>query len=372
MNICILGGGNMGTLLMGDLGAKEDISVRLLTSRPDDWSNSIEVCDNDGNCKYSGKIDVISSEPEDVISGADIIISTLPSNMFKSTIEKISPFIKAGAWVGIMPGNGGNEFYCKELIERGCVVFGFQRVFGISRVKEYGKSVFDLGKKKELYIAAMPMSKTVEVCEVMEHLLNVKCNPLANYLDVTLAPANPILHTSRLYEMFHDYKEGFHFDRMINFYTEWTVEDSTMLLACDEEVQLLNRTLGYVNTACNSSVKQYFGAKTAEDMTEKISNIVALQNIHSPMIRTAHGFVPDFKSRYFLEDFPCGLCIIKSFAEIAEIKTPNIDKILMWFEHITGFEYYVDGKFNGKDLIDLPLPVNFGMHTLEDIAAYYK
>lgn len=372
MNICILGGGNIGTLLLGELGRKENISVRLLTSRPDDWNHTIEVCDNDGTFKYSGRVDVISSDPAEVISDADIIISTLPSYMFNRTIQKIKPFLKAGAWIGVMPGNGGSEFYCNELIENGHTLFGFQRVYGIARLKEYGKSVYDLGKKKELFIAAMPSTNTVEICKVMEELFNLKCNPLPNYLHVALTPANPILHTARLYEMFHNYTEGNYFDRMISFYTEWTDEASTLFIACDEEVQSLCRKLETVDLKKVGFVRDYFEAETPQEMTAKMSSIVALKNINSPMLKIEEGYIPDFKSRYFMEDFPFGLCIIKSFSEIVGVEIPLIDKILMWFESVTGVEYYVDGKFAGKDMKNLPLPQNFGLNSVEDIIAYYR
>ncbi|MGV8981332.1 NAD/NADP octopine/nopaline dehydrogenase family protein [Clostridium sp.] len=372
MNICILGGGNIGTLVIGDIGRKEDISVRLLTSRPDEWNHIIEVCDNDGIFKYSGRLDVISNNPEEVVSDADIILSTLPSHMFAKIIQTIKPFIKVGAWIGMMPGNGGSEFYCKELIESGCTMFGFQRIYGIARIKEYGKSVYDLGKKKELCIGAIPACKTAEICKIMGNLFNVKCNPVVNYLQVTLTPENPILHTARIYEMFHNYSEGIYWKRMINFYTEWTNEDSTILIACDEELQTLCRRLDTIDLEGVGSIREYFGAETPQQMTAKISNTVSLKDIKSPMLMTEKGYIPDLKSRYFMEDFPFGLCIIKAFSKIAEVETPLIDKILRWFENITGVEYYVDSRFEGKDLKNLPLPQNFGINSVEDIIAYYK
>ncbi|MFT5872006.1 MAG: opine dehydrogenase [Clostridium sp.] len=372
MNVCILGGGNIGTLLMGDIGRSEDISIRLLTSRPDEWNHIIEVCDNDGTIKYKGRVDVISSNPEEVISDADIIISTLPSNIFSKMIQIIKPFFKKEVWIGMMPGNGGGEFYCRELIENGCTIFGFQRVHGIARLKEYGKSVYDLGKKEELFIGAIPARNTSDVCKVLEHILKIKCNPLENFLQVSLTPGNPILHTARLYGIFHHYKEGVYFENMIQFYNEWTDECSQMLIATDEELQNLCLKLGTIDLKKVGFVKEYFGADSAQQMTAQISNKPALKNVLSPLIKTENGYIPDFNSRYFQEDFSYGLCIIKSFCELAKVKTPIIDKILMWFENFSGVEYYVDGRFIGKDLKGLPLPQNFGIKSIEDIFAFYK
>ncbi|MBU3182051.1 NAD/NADP octopine/nopaline dehydrogenase family protein [Clostridium psychrophilum] len=372
MNVCILGGGNIGTLLMGDIGTNKNISVRLFTSRPDEWNHIIEVCDNDGTIKHTGRIDVISSNPEEVIRDADIIISTLPSYIFSKTIQRIKPFFKKGVWIGMMPGNGGGEFYCNELIENGCTIFGFQRVYGISRLKEYGKSVYDLGKKDELFIGAIPARNTTDVCKALESILNMTCNPLENFLQVSLTPANPILHTARLYGIFNHYKEEVYFENMIQFYNEWTDECSEMLIATDEEVQNLCLKLGTIDLNKVGFVKEYFGADSVKQMTAQISNKPALKNIQSPLIKTEKGYIPDFNSRYFLEDFPYGLCIIKSFCELVEVKTPFIDKILMWFENFFGVEYYVDGRFAGKDLKGLPRPQNFGINSIEDVFEYYK
>ncbi|MCS3234927.1 NAD/NADP octopine/nopaline dehydrogenase family protein [Phocaeicola vulgatus] len=62
------------------------------------------------------------------------------------------------------------------------------------------------------------------------------------------------------------------------------------------------------------------------------------------------GFLPDFKSRYFTEDFPFGLLIIKSIAEVLNICTPNIDKILLWGQDVLNKEYIHEGELKGKDL----------------------
>ena len=48
------------------------------------------------------------------------------------------------------------------------------------------------------------------------------------------------------------------------------------------------------------------------------------------MKRVEEGWIPDFESRYFTEDFPFGLQYIKSIAEQNDVLTPTIDKVLAW------------------------------------------
>jgi hypothetical protein len=42
------------------------------------------------------------------------------------------------------------------------------------------------------------------------------------------------------------------------------------------------------------------------------------------------GFVPDFGSRYFTEDFPYGLAIVRRLAQENGVPSPTIDRICEW------------------------------------------
>ena len=371
LNICILGGGNVGTLLAADLGRRDSVSVRIFTSRPDEWSSEIGVFDSGESFLYKGKEDIVSDNPEEVIKNADIIISTLPSHVVGNVIERIKPYISTHAWIGMMPGSGGGEFLCKDLIDIGSVFFGFQRVHGISRIRKYGTEVYSLGKKENIFVSAIPADRTKDICLLMEELLSIKCTPLANYLNVTLTPSNPILHTTRLYSLFYDWRPGLVWEEEIGFYDDWTDESSRLLLACDNELQEMCKMLYDLDLTMVKPLREHYESETPQELTRKIRSIAAFRGIKTPMQKTTDGFVPNFESRYFQEDFPYGLCIIKSFCDIVGVESPNIDRVLRWFEKTMGVEYYKDGKFSGRDLRELPLPVNYGISTIEDVLSYY-
>ena len=50
------------------------------------------------------------------------------------------------------------------------------------------------------------------------------------------------------------------------------------------------------------------------------------------MKETPNGWIPDFKSRYFQEDFAFGLKFIYLKANEYNIQTPTIDKVYRWSE----------------------------------------
>ena len=52
MNICILGGGNIGTVLLGDLAARKKYTVNLFTRKPEIWSREMWDKYNESNIDF--------------------------------------------------------------------------------------------------------------------------------------------------------------------------------------------------------------------------------------------------------------------------------------------------------------------------------
>jgi hypothetical protein len=112
---------------------------------------------------------------------------------------------------------------------------------------------------------------------------------------------------------------------------------------------------------------QHYGVEDAAALPRKISSIASFKGIPTPMLTTADGFVPDFQSRYFTEDIPYGLLIIKGVAEITATATPAIDTILTWAQTMMDKEYLVGAKLDGKDIAGSPIPQNSGITTTDDL-----
>ena len=85
------------------------------------------------------------------------------------------------------------------------------------------------------------------------------------------------------------------------------------------------------------------------------------------MLKTDDGFIPDFQSRYFTEDIPYGLLIIKSVAAITGTATPVIDTVITWAQEMMHKEYIVGGKLVGKDIAETPIPQNAGIVTTAEL-----
>jgi hypothetical protein len=152
---------------------------------------------------------------------------------------------------------------------------------------------------------------------------------MQNYYEVSLTNSNPILHPSRLYTMWKDWQEGIVYPTQPLFYEEWTEEASQLLIAMDREFFALLSILP-VREGSIPTILDYYESTDAASLTRKLQSIEAFKGMLSPMKQVEGGFVPDFSSRYFTEDFPYGLRIIQNLAQKHQVDTPTIDQVLAW------------------------------------------
>ena len=324
MKICICGGGGLGHVCAGVMASQKDVELNMLSGHPENWQNTITVTDLNGK-QYIAKIKRVSSKPEEVIVGQDIILFCLPGYLIEKTLRDIKPYI-GNATVGTVVSSTGFFFFAHETLGDDAKLFGFQRVPFISRVSEYGKSANLLGYKSELAAVLENIGNREEFRTKLERLFITPVSLLESFYEVALSNSNPILHTGRLFTMFKG-RENEVFDHNILFYKEWTDEASQKLIDMDAELfQLLNK-LGVHGI---QPLLTYYESTDAVSMTKKITSIPAFQTIISPMIEVNGGWMADFKSRYFTEDFPFGLRWIKEVAKRNNIETPVIDEVYDW------------------------------------------
>lgn len=333
MTITLCGGGNLGHVLAGYLSSQPGTTVSLLTSRPSAWSSSLEVSDSQGRI-YRGSLQQISANPADVIPTAQIVLLCLPGYAFQSVMEAIAPYLSPSTWVGSVVSSTGFFFQAGRHLPSGQPLFGFQRVPFISRIAEYGHRAELKGYKDSLSVAVLP--PTSESSEsgaaMLSHFLSlfhVPVRRLDSIYQASLSNSNPLLHTSRLYTLWHNWQPGITYPDCPMFYSDWTLEASHLYLAMDDELQHLARILG-LPPGSIPTVLDYYESTDAESLTAKLRSIQGFRGIPSPMRQTDAGWQPDLQSRYFHEDFPCGLRYPWQLARQHSLATPNIDKVYHW------------------------------------------
>lgn len=336
MNICICGGGNLGHVVTGYLAAKKEYDVNLLTRHPERWSSTLQVFTPEGKT-LEGTIHHLSANPADLIPQADIVLLCLPGYGIADTLKAICPYLRPQTAVGSIVSSTGFFFEAMDILSPKTTLFGFQRVPFIARLEEYGKSAHLLGYKPSLNIAIECGVRSEEcgmkLADTISEMFDTPVTLLGSHYEVSLTNSNPLLHTSRLYSMWHDWHEGMTYPVQNQFYSDWTDDASQLLMDMDKEFFRLLEVLP-VTPGAIPSVLDYYESTDAASLTRKLRSIEAFKGLLSPMKKVGNAYVPDFQSRYFTEDFPYGLAIIHRLLHEHQIPCPHIDKVYNWGESI--------------------------------------
>lgn len=368
MKISVIGAGNIGTAIAADLAREHQ--VKVYSSKPELFSKNLVYKDSENKQEFVSELFMVSSDYNLVLNGSDVIFVALPTFMIKPTCDKIKQYIKSDAIVGFVPGAGGIEYLAKSLIDCGITVFGFERVPYVSRVIKYG-TIVSASKKASYKTATFQKENGDRVSEIISKLFNRPCVKMNSFVSMSLTPT---LHTSRLYDLYKDYRKGQILADNPFFYGEWRDSASLICFDMDKELHMVCNGLTSLGIDASETVPYpiHYESPTPELLTKKLKSIVSLNKIKGPVIETENGdYLLDLNSRYFTESYPYRLCLVKGFAEILGIQTPVTDEVLLWYSNLVDKEYYVGKQFSGKDLTECNIPQNYGIQTKKSLLSFY-
>ena len=341
--ICIVGGGNVGLSCVFDfqkIFKKKEIYI--LTKKCTFFNSKIQRIDPEKNlCETIDKGFVFTNEYDLALKDADLVVVSLPSfciSDFVSKLESYNPKI-----ILYVPGYGNKDFFSQKFIKRGVIVAGFDRSPYVCRIID-NKTIY-CSKKNIVRIATVGNPINPQVVNMFSLLFGLQIIPLSNYYVVNFTPSNPILHTSRLYSLFKDANCEKKYKRMIKFYSEWDDFSSEIMLGMNSELQDLCSKIEKEKAIDLSEMiflNEHYEVTDSKSMTKKLRSINSLSKIESPMLKKNNSYFIDLNSRYFKEDFKFGLYILKLYADHFNIKTPNMDLVLIWYQNISGEKFFDD------------------------------
>ena len=374
--LIIVGGGNSGHVLAG-LAPKE-VETRLLTRRPGDWDKTIEVFSEDLTTSISeGYISTISSKPEEVIPGSNLIIMCSPVCAYDEILSKIAPYVDRGSHIGSLFGQGCSHFLAQSLLAN-AYFFEFQTIPWICRATHYGKQACIYGSQQNLRVATNSQERGKLLSNLKTLLRKSTIKFLPNFLSCTLTPSNQIVHPGRYYGIFHDWDgvSPYSESDIPLLYSDMDEFSAKCMMHLSNEIQLIKQGIVSHFPEINLDYVKPIKNRLIEDFSDLISDKSSLQTIwatshahrgiKTPVREVDGGFVPDCQTRLFEDDIPYGLCILKEYAEMLTIDTPCIDMIVEWHQTLMGKEFIVNGKLGGKDSQQCGGPSYYGIHTLQD------
>src|SRR5436305_8059667 len=215
-------------------------------------------------------------------------------------------------------------------------------------------------------------------------LLGVQIRPTAGFLTLTLGNPGQFIHPGLMYGAFRSWQgEEYDNDTIPRVYAEATDETGRVVEQMSREALSVARAIetqsgGALDLSGVVPVHDWLQSAYSHvtaDMTTVATcfRTGPIQARKAPMIEVSPGrFVPNFGYRYLSEDVPFGLVITRAIAEIVSVATPAIDEVIYWAQSNMRKAYLADGKVEGRDVRDLPIPQNYGVSTLPDLVGWYE
>eukprot|EP01065_Artemidia_motanka_P014651 TRINITY_DN1851_c0_g1_i3.p1 TRINITY_DN1851_c0_g1~~TRINITY_DN1851_c0_g1_i3.p1 ORF type:complete len:471 (+),score=186.50 TRINITY_DN1851_c0_g1_i3:66-1415(+) len=399
--ICVCGGGNAAHVMVGDLGSRGyEVNLYAPFTPPGGVSEAEKFNStmgpqgikinyvNEGRHAY-GKPHLVSADPKQSIPGCKYIFIPLPVFAHRPTLMDIVPHCDDDATIIAMPATGCFDWtgsqVLKQLGRETITLAGAAPLPYVCRIVDYAKEVNLMGIKDQIGLATLPSGRIEAVACVVEKVLNLRQGAVRypSFLPITLTPTNPIMHTGRLYGMFGA-GGGWRsksLTKMIKFYdecdeisNEWlhrlNAENQKIAAAADK---LIPGSIKGSVKDINMFLKWAYGPDISKWDTcgDCYRTNKQFHGVGSPMSEVSPGkWEPDFKNRYFTEDFPFGLLANRGLAELLGVPTPDMDTVIEWAQKEMGKQWLVGGKINPNEKPQMT-PQAFGF-SLDDIKRMYS
>lgn len=334
------------------------------------------------------RLRTISADPAQVIPNADIVMIVVPAFGHAAVLRRIRPYVSDTQTIGCLPTRGGFEFEAAQLVPgaRGMrrAIFGLQTLPWSTRVVIPGEVVNIGAVKAEVVLAALPTRKTADIAARVSEILGTHIVPAEGFLSLTLGNPGQFIHAGLMYGHFRSWRgEEYAEDGIPMLYAQATDEMGAIVERLSDDARSVARALelqsgGALNLQGVVAVHEWLRASYSH-VTGDTSTVATcfrtgpIQARKAPMIEIRPGkFVPNFEYRYLSEDVPFGLVITRALAEIANVETPTIDEVVSWAQSVMNKRYLVDGRLEGSDAMNLPIPQRHGVSTLRDLVGWYS
>jgi opine dehydrogenase len=349
----VIGAGHGGLAVAGYLGI-QGFDVRLYNRTPERLEpirrrGAVEVIAHDGEeiPRGTGPLTAVSSDMEEVISGADVLMVVVPATAHAWLAEAMAPYLQDGQIIVLNPGRTGgalevHHILRQKVVTADVVVAEAQTLLYASRaVNPAQVQIFRV--KNSVPVAAIPAYRTPDVISALSRAFtqfipgdNVIKTGMDN-IGAVFHPAVTVLNSARIESTrgaFEYYIDGI------------TPSVAKALEAIDRERVNVGAVMG-------------FNCMTAREWLYIAYDAVG-QTLHDA-IHANRGYYglqapPHLQHRYLTEDVPMSLVPIASIGEAVGSPCPTICAVIHLANVMHGCDYWETGRTAEKlGLVDLDL-----------------
>jgi len=404
--IAICGGGNLAHGCSAVIGHRnKHFQINVLSRRPYLWNSTITAYTKGSSWeKYgtlTGNLNCVSDDPAPVVDKADIIIICSPAHTKGEILRKIAPYVKKGALVGSVFGQGAFDLQATSILgddlirKKNITIFSFQYVPFICSVVNYGKDVRIIGPKKMLYAAAYPVENVHYVCNALTQAFFMPCVPIPSFLNLTLCPGNQIIHSGRVTGFFERFPEQcckvFKKKDVPLLYEHLDQRSADEIQALDDEIQAIKKAIIRAYPAVNLDQVMPIRDRICTMYDGQVGNPTNLKTVFNTNNGYKHVPFPmlpvegqdlkkipsgeelvklNLKARFFLEDIPYGLVILKDIGNIVDVDTPVITRNIIFHQKFMPVKYVNEttGELIDKVVLEQTgAPSAYGIKTIDQL-----
>lgn len=325
----------------------------------------------------------MSDDPAEVIPGSKIVIICSPVHVAHEILLAIKDHLGDKTLVGTIFGEGAFDLQAFHYLgtkvdDLDLTIFALQFVPFLCKTNEYGKSVEIYGPKSYLCCAAYPNKRTEYVSNLVSLLYSTPTVPIPNFLCLTLTPSNQIIHPGRVYGYFKDWdgKTGYDPKKLPKLYAELDDASADAIQSLDDEIQAIKKEIvrryPQIDMSALHPIKQRI-SYNYKDSIKDFSTLKSVFNTNDGYAKNVFPTVPhsdgksvvlNTKGRFFYEDIPYGLVVLKNIGDLLGVPMKNTEKMIQWHQKFMD-EKFVDEEGNLiKESLHLTgAPVNYGIKS---------
>ena len=373
LDICICGAGRTGHLYVALLKQKDGIRVSLLSRSASEVRSGlspdgIQATLPDGKIIF-GCPDVVSDDPSVVIPNADMVIIALPAHLRPAALNLIAPHISATkpVAVGAIPGSAGFDWLAAKTLPESAVIWGFRDVPYSCYDLVPGSSVVAGGMTKRLLLGFHERTPEAQRELLRKRIEHIFCQDVAvvdDFLELTLALGNPVMHLPALYALIGPYSRNTkaEFSERLYWWKDISELGAYFIDRCaGEQYEIIERARERLGLRLGSLRPLY------PDLLHEFSDYIPDKSDLYSVLRTNSAFkgrVPlkradskdvytiDTASRIFQEDTSFGMVLILEIGKRLGVEPFHHKEIGSWSQrfadpHLGTAASYIPGDWPG-------------------------
>lgn len=335
MKIAVIGAGNGGQAIAGYLGLLGyDVSLYDIDASKIEGLQKKGGIELEGRINGFGKVGCITTDIDEAVEGAKIIMVTTVANAHKAVAKSLAPLVEEGQVIILNPGRTCGALVFKQtLIECGCTKRYYlgeaQTLVYACRVVENGV-VNVIGIKDEVLLSGLPAADTDYILE--------KINPIYPCFIKT----DNVLRTSleNIGAMFHPCVLLFNAatierNEVFWFYRDMTEQVAEFIEKFDAERLAVGKAYGIDLLGVKDWIKFAYKDTEGDTLCERMRNNPAYHDIKSPST---------IFTRQLTEDIPTGVLPIMQLGKAAGVETPLLKSMVHICEALLNMDLHTNGR----------------------------